>query len=1516
MATFKQYTSSGGASENFSIPTFSTDEIKVKVSGTLKTAGTHYNITNYTTNGGTVSWISPHTPASGAVVRIYRVTDITGTADTDPRHDYNAGSSIKADALNDNQTQALRAVEELRDEVVDGDSVLDAGDLTPGTEGQFLITNSTPATEWTNRFPDNTKLNFGTSDDLQLWSDGTRGKIFAPTELWLSTAGHNTGTIYIESDSEIIMRDPNDHSEVFAKFRDDSHTSGVELYQGGNVRLTTTSAGVTIHGTLTQDSTASFGSITATNVTVTNNLISKYLTIEDTAVFESSVELQDDVKFNGNHENIYAYWDKSDNALEFTATAKATFGHNQALKIHHTTSNSFIEANTGALYLGGGTGSGNTYVNSQTSIHMKPSNGKKGISLWNNGSVELFDNSGGNNMLYKFATTSTGVFVNGNLELSSSIDGGASVGNIILSGTVDGRDISADGIKLDSAVLETDTTTASMNFVVDEDNMSSDSNTKIPTQQSVKKYVDDQVAGVVDSAPGALDTLNELAAALGDDANFSTTVTNSIATKLPLAGGTMTGNIVMSGSETVDGRDLSVDGTKLDGIESAATADQTAAEIRTLVGSASDSNVFTDADHTKLDGIATSANNYVHPNHSGEVTSTADGATVIADDTVDEANLKISNAGSDGQFLQKQSGNTGGLTWATCLQQDTTYTHTWQDSGDNALLRLTAGGTGSGNDDLTILAGDNIILTPSGDNLTIAASGGEITVQDEGSSLSTAATTLNFVGAGITASGTGASKTITVNGGGPSDFKYLELKAHNNTSGAFSAGSASYELVTLGTTTAITPTAANTLLISIGGVLQKPNTGTTIGSNDGFCLEGSSIHFGANLTAAPDFIVYLQNTGVGEPSDNAVTTAKIADDAVTGAKIADDAVGHGELLDNSIHHHHITDANITTAKIAADAITGAKIADDAVGAEHIEVLDANLQFTDNAKAQFGTTDNDLEIYHDGTRSIIDAATSKNIDFYYNGAQQFWFGDSEFKGVDGKKIILGTHDDLEIFHGANISTIKDGKGDLRIMGDTIRIQRNAGGENYIYATEGGAVKLHFDGGDPKLETTASGVTISGNNSTGSIVKGVTRFCPNDSTTVKAMWDETGMSGAGHFQVKDGVAFSAGNSSDLQIFHDGTDSNLYNNTGNLLIYCANDFYLKHGAEKMIAALDDGAVKLYYDGSTDPKLETHSSGITITGSSYVTGNDDHPDNSKARFGTSDDLQIYHDGNNSWINNTTGALYLKAAASNAVYILDNNNDTLLSATDDAGVVLCWDNAPKFQITSAGAQLTGSLAFMSESTNISILDNGKAKFGNGDDLQIFHDGTSSFISAGNDGRQGYVTYIKNDGNNNNRYGIRIQCGKDDSTGTNYALTIGDGNGTTQGEITFTGGTVTYGTFTAHHPCIIPDADNPSDASMAYPYGTLLETISIEYTQKNGSNTERGIRYKVQKTQSANSRKVLGAYGGSMNGGPDGQTNEHQALILGDGHILVNNAGGNIEVGDGICSSATAGIGQKATANP
>ena len=57
------------------------------------------------------------------------------------------------------------------------------------------------------------------------------------------------------------------------------------------------------------------------------------------------------------------------------------------------------------------------------------------------------------------------------------------------------------------------------------------------------------------------------------------------------------------------------------------------------------------------------ATTYTHPNHSGEVTSTGDGATVIASNVVDEDNLKVSNSPSDGYILTARSGNTGGMTW-------------------------------------------------------------------------------------------------------------------------------------------------------------------------------------------------------------------------------------------------------------------------------------------------------------------------------------------------------------------------------------------------------------------------------------------------------------------------------------------------------------------------------------------------------------------------------------------------------------------------------------------------------------------------------------------------------------------------------------------------------------------------------------------------------------------------------------------------------------------------------------
>jgi len=161
---------------------------------------------------------------------------------------------------------------------------------------------------------------------------------------------------------------------------------------------------------------------------------------------------------------------------------------------------------------------------------------------------------------------------------------------------------------------------------VDEDNMVSNSATLVPTQQSVKAYVDSQVTAqdldiVGDTGTDSIDLDSETITFTGGTGITSVVTTGTVTHNIDSTVTTLTGTQtltnktlttpVISGDLTtdgnIDGRDVATDGTKLDGIEAGATADQTAAEIRTLVEAATDSNVFTDADNSKLDGIEAGA---------------------------------------------------------------------------------------------------------------------------------------------------------------------------------------------------------------------------------------------------------------------------------------------------------------------------------------------------------------------------------------------------------------------------------------------------------------------------------------------------------------------------------------------------------------------------------------------------------------------------------------------------------------------------------------------------------------------------------------------------------------------------------------------------------------------------------------------------------------------------------------------------------------------------------------------
>ena len=131
----------------------------------------------------------------------------------------------------------------------------------------------------------------------------------------------------------------------------------------------------------------------------------------------------------------------------------------------------------------------------------------------------------------------------GNHDFAAGID---VTGNITVSGTVDGVDIATrntlfGGLTSSSGVLTNGVTATTQG--------SSDNTTKVATTA----YVTTAISNLINNSPSALDTLKELSDALGSDANFSTTVTNSLATKLPLAGGTLTGNLAINtGNSTND----------------------------------------------------------------------------------------------------------------------------------------------------------------------------------------------------------------------------------------------------------------------------------------------------------------------------------------------------------------------------------------------------------------------------------------------------------------------------------------------------------------------------------------------------------------------------------------------------------------------------------------------------------------------------------------------------------------------------------------------------------------------------------------------------------------------------------------------------------------------------------------------------------------------------------------------------------------------------------------------------
>jgi hypothetical protein len=170
--------------------------------------------------------------------------------------------------------------------------------------------------------------------------------------------------------------------------------------------------------------------------------------------------------------------------------------------------------------------------------------------------------------------------------------------------------------------------------------------------------------------------------------------------------------------------------------------------------------------------------------------------------------------------------------------------------------------------------------------------------------------------------------------------------------------------------------------------------------------------------------------------------------------------------------------------------------------------------------------------------------------------------------------------------------------------------------------------------------------------------------------------------------------------LEIYHDGSNSFIQDTgTGDLYVDAAANFFVRNQAngEVWIKGTDSGVSLRYQDSQ---KLITTSAGISVTGQLTVTngiemtaGNFNAGDNERIRLGNSADLQIYHDGSNSYIDDTsgTGSLYVNTNAFRLVSA--NKGENMIRAFEDGQVILSYNNFDKLATTSTGVSVTGAVS-------------------------------------------------------------------------------------------------------------------------------------------------------------------------------------------------------------------------------
>ena len=801
-------------------------------------------------------------------------------------------------------------------------------------------------------------------------------------------------------------------------------------------------------------------------------------------------------------------------------------------------------------------------------------------------------------------------------------------------------------------------------------------------------------------------------------------------------------NIATTG--TVDGRDVSADGTKLDGIEAGATADQTNAEIRAAVEAATDSNVFTDADHTKLNGIETGATadqtasdiktliagspldaSHLAANSVGssEIASNAVTTDKIADNelsilagmqsgtasklaagtaltadiadlnqidgmakqtTITDDDTKFPTSGAVVDYVAAQLEPFGGF---EAIANESSFPNTQPVSGvaisiaDAGGMAVSSSGTASGATvggttvnisgipsnfhSSTVAAGIRFIVTStgSGQNYTyhkatlkeddLVSLSGDINDFSERYRVGASNPTTSL-DSGDLFFNTGSGKLLVYNGTNSAweetqtvgNFFINTISSSSSTGGGSATPNGTAYRFTLSNAGAN----AQQHLVSVDGVIQKPNSGTSQPS-EGFAIDGGDIIFGsAPVNGASIFVITIgASVSIGTPSNNTVTSAilqngsvinsKLVDDAVSTSKIQDDAVTADKLA-NSINSAIAANTAKTTNATHTGEVTGATaltIADNVVDEANLKVSNSpvNGYFL---SAQSGNTGGltwaqiDLtalsasnltsgtvpDARFPATLPAVSGAnlTGINTDLLSDTSPQLGgnldTNSFEIDLDDSHAVRFGDSQDLQIaFNGSNglienttgNLILKDTSGSIYLQSSNIFFQDDTTNEDIAKFISDGAVELYYDN-VKKFGTTSQGATVTGTLTTtaGAIINGV--------TTIEADSDE---------RVRIEVPSNNGD--------DWNYISYYGRDGN--------------RDGFIGTWSDGTVTVYSDASGGHFIKFHSGSIEFNNHLLPNANnslDLGSSNSRWRNIYTNDLNLSNEGSSNDVDGSWG--------------------------------------------------------------------------------------------------------------------------------------------------------------------------------------------------------------------------------------------------------------------------------------